>query len=75
MFLLERQSNSEAILEAQSASVNKNYFRLCLQTTLERSFSAIKHIMVYSVHGHISYIFEANAKRPNDFSLIRRKPN
>ena len=31
--------------------------------------------MAYSIHGHISYILEANSKRPNDFSLIGRKPN
>ena len=29
--------------------------------------------MAYSIHGHISYILEANSKRPNDFSLIGRK--
>ena len=27
------------------------------------------------MYGHISYILEPNSKRPNDFSLIRRKPN
>ena len=31
--------------------------------------------MPYSIHGHISYILEARSKRPNDFSLIGRKPN
>ena len=30
--------------------------------------------MVYSIHGHISYILEANSKMTNDFSLIGRKP-
>ena len=30
--------------------------------------------MAYSIHGHISYILEANSKRPNDFSM-GRKPN
>ena len=28
--------------------------------------------MAYSIHGHISYIAEANSKRPNAFSLIGR---
>ena len=28
--------------------------------------------MTYSTHGHISYILEANSKRPKDFSLIGR---
>ena len=27
------------------------------------------------MYGHISYILEPSSKRPNDFSLIRRKPN
>ena len=31
--------------------------------------------MAYSIYGHISYIFEPNSKRPNDFSLRGRKPN
>ena len=31
--------------------------------------------MAYSMHGHISYILEANSKGPNDFSLIGRKPS
>ena len=31
--------------------------------------------MAYSIHDHISYILEAWSKRPNDFSLIRGKPN
>ena len=31
--------------------------------------------MAYSMHGHISYILEANSKRPKDFSLTGRKPN
>ena len=31
--------------------------------------------MTYLIHGHISYILEANSKRPNDFSLEERKPN
>ena len=31
--------------------------------------------MAYSIHGHISYILEANYKRPNDFSSIGKKPN
>ena len=31
--------------------------------------------MAYSIHGYISYILEANSKRPNDFSLIGMKPN
>ena len=31
--------------------------------------------MAYSMHDHISYILEANSKRPNDFSLIGMKPN
>ena len=31
--------------------------------------------ITYSMYGHISYILEPNSKRPNDFSLIRRKPN
>ena len=29
--------------------------------------------MAYSIHCHISYIFEANSNRPNDFSLIGGK--
>ena len=28
-----------------------------------------------SIHGHISYILQANCKRPNDLSLIAKKPN
>ena len=31
--------------------------------------------MAYLIHGHISYILEASSKRPNDFSLMGRKPN
>ena len=31
--------------------------------------------MAYSIHGHISYILETSSERPNDFSLIRKKPN
>ena len=31
--------------------------------------------MAYSIHCHISYIFEANSNRPNDFSLIGGKSN
>ena len=31
--------------------------------------------MAYSINDHISYILEANSKRPNDFPLIGRKPN
>ena len=31
--------------------------------------------MAYSMHSHISYILETNSKRPDDFSLIGRKPN
>ena len=31
--------------------------------------------MAYSIHGHISYILEANSVRPNDFSLIGREQN
>ena len=31
--------------------------------------------MAYSIHGHISYILEANYKRPSDLSLIGRKPS
>ena len=31
--------------------------------------------MAYSIQGRISYILEANSKRPNDFSLIGRKTN
>ena len=31
--------------------------------------------MAYSINGDISYILEANSKRPNDFSLIGKKPN
>ena len=31
--------------------------------------------MAYSMHDHISYILDANSKRPRDFSLIGRKPN
>ena len=31
--------------------------------------------MAYSKHGHISFILEANFKRPNDFSSIGGKPN
>ena len=31
--------------------------------------------MVYSMHGHISYILDASSKRPNDFSLIGSNPN
>ena len=31
--------------------------------------------MAYSIHDHISFILEANPKRPNDFSLIGGKPN
>ena len=29
--------------------------------------------MAYPTHSHISYILEANFKRPNDFSLIGRE--
>ena len=32
-----------------------------------------KTFMAYSKHGHISYILEANSKRPDNFSLRRRK--
>ena len=31
--------------------------------------------MSYLIHSHISYILEANSNRPNDFSLVGRKPN
>ena len=31
--------------------------------------------MAYLIHGHISYILEANSKRASDFPLIGRKPN
>ena len=31
--------------------------------------------MAYSIHGHISWILETSSERPNDFSLIRKKPN
>ena len=31
--------------------------------------------MFYLIHSHISYILEANSNRPNDFSLVGRKPN
>ena len=31
--------------------------------------------MAYSICGHISYILEANSKRPNYFSVIGRKPS
>ena len=31
--------------------------------------------MTYSIHGHISYNLDDNSKRPNDFSLVERKPN
>ena len=31
--------------------------------------------MAYSIHDHTSYILEASSERPNDFSLIGRKPN
>ena len=32
-----------------------------------------KIFMAYSKHGRISYILEANSKRPDNFSLRRRK--
>ena len=32
-------------------------------------------VIAYSIHGHISYILEANSNRPNGFSLIGREPN
>ena len=31
--------------------------------------------MAYSIHAHITTIFEVNSKSPNDFSLKGRKPN
>ena len=31
--------------------------------------------MAYSIHGHISWILETSSERPNDFSLIRKKPS
>ena len=39
------------------------------------TFPLIYIFMAYSIHCHISYIFEANSNRPNDFSLIEGKPN
>ena len=31
--------------------------------------------VAYSIRGHMSYILETSSKRPNDFSLIGRKPD
>ena len=47
-------------------NINKKYWRSKQKTGWG---------MTYSIHGHILYILEANSRRPNDFSLIRRKPN
>ena len=38
-------------------------------------FHMLDKIMANSIHGHISYILEASSNWPNDFSLIRKKPN
>ena len=43
--------------------------------TLPLKLFLIYIFMAYSIHCHISYIFEANSNRPNDFYLIGRKPN
>ena len=42
---------------------------------LSQSICFIISTMAYSIHVHVSYIWEASSKRPRDFSFIGRKLN